>query len=49
VNSADVRVFFVAYSTGALSSLPVSPFDYNRNGLLDMDDIVKFFEAYSTW
>jgi PKD repeat protein len=49
VNSADVRVFFEAYSNGALSSFPIPPFDYNLNGRIDTDDIVKFFQAYSTW
>jgi PKD repeat protein len=49
VNSADVRVFFLAYSTGALSSYPIPPFDYNHNGVIDAHDITTFFNAYSTW
>jgi PKD repeat protein len=49
VNSNDVTTFFQAWSTGALSSVPVAPFDYNHNGSIDTDDIVKFFNEYTHW
>ena len=49
VNSNDVTTFFQAWSTGALNSVPVAPFDYNHNGRIDTDDVVEFFNAYSSW
>ncbi|NLW77540.1 MAG: PKD domain-containing protein [Methanomicrobiales archaeon] len=43
VNTKDVYVFFNAYAHGHLDGLDPSPFDYNRNGVIDPDDIVKYF------
>ncbi|MFH0968731.1 MAG: PKD domain-containing protein [Methanobacteriota archaeon] len=49
VNSNDVTTFFLAYSNGALTTVPVAPFDYNYNGRIDTDDIAEFFNAYIHW
>lgn len=45
INTYDVNVFFAAYNAGTLSALPVSTIDYNHNGVLDMADIVIYFNT----
>ncbi|MCL2460142.1 MAG: hypothetical protein FWF19_02120, partial [Euryarchaeota archaeon] len=46
INAADIQLFFKAYTGGHLSETPLL-YDYNKNGQLDLQDIIVFSQLWS--
>ena len=45
INSNDARVFFNAYTDGKLNQNPLL-YDYNKNGRLDLQDIIAYAQMF---